>query len=180
MLGRDRETQRAMQILCRRRKSNVCLVGEPGVGKTCIVDGLAQKIAAGLTHRPIITPTNNTTLVTWVGGNLHPHPCMPVRTHNHVHTQAQTQSTQSTEHTTHTTHTNHAQGTQSTTHTHNVPLWRTHAQRARTYLVCSLQGDVPKSMKEKQILSLDVGRLVAGLSVYYNSICLQFWMVVSV
>lgn len=47
VFGREKEIQRAMRILCRRRKSNLCLIGEPGVGKTCIVDGLAQAIARG-------------------------------------------------------------------------------------------------------------------------------------
>ena len=47
IIGRERETQRILQILSRRTKNNPCLVGEPGVGKTAIVEGLAQKIAAG-------------------------------------------------------------------------------------------------------------------------------------
>jgi ATP-dependent Clp protease ATP-binding subunit ClpC len=45
-IGRDRETERVMQILSRRTKNNPVLVGEPGVGKTAIVEGLAQSIAA--------------------------------------------------------------------------------------------------------------------------------------
>ena len=47
VIGRDNETRRVMQILCRRMKNNVCLIGEPGVGKTAIVEGLAQLIEAG-------------------------------------------------------------------------------------------------------------------------------------
>ncbi|MCR5774466.1 MAG: ATP-dependent Clp protease ATP-binding subunit [Lachnospiraceae bacterium] len=47
IIGRDTEIQRAIQILCRRTKNNVCLLGEPGVGKTAIVEGLALRIAAG-------------------------------------------------------------------------------------------------------------------------------------
>ncbi|MDD3430052.1 MAG: ATP-dependent Clp protease ATP-binding subunit [Oscillospiraceae bacterium] len=48
VIGRDLETQRTMQILCRRQKNNPCLIGEPGVGKTAVVEGLAQLIAKGL------------------------------------------------------------------------------------------------------------------------------------
>ena len=44
-IGRERETMRVMQILSRRSKNNPCLIGEPGVGKTAVVEGLAQKIA---------------------------------------------------------------------------------------------------------------------------------------
>lgn len=46
VIGREKEIQRAIQILTRRTKNNPVLVGEPGVGKTAIVEGLAQKIAA--------------------------------------------------------------------------------------------------------------------------------------
>ncbi len=46
IIGRDREISRAMQILSRRTKNNPCLIGEPGVGKTAIAEGLAQRIAA--------------------------------------------------------------------------------------------------------------------------------------
>lgn len=45
VIGRNAEIERVMQILCRRMKNNPCLVGEPGVGKTAIVEGLAQLIA---------------------------------------------------------------------------------------------------------------------------------------
>ena len=47
VIGRDVETQRVIQILNRRQKNNPCLIGEPGVGKTAIAEGLAQRIAAG-------------------------------------------------------------------------------------------------------------------------------------
>ena len=47
IIGRDSEIYRVTQILCRRTKNNPCLIGEPGVGKTAIAEGLAQKIAAG-------------------------------------------------------------------------------------------------------------------------------------
>ena len=47
IIGRDNEIYRAIQILCRRTKNNPCLIGEPGVGKTAIAEGLALKIAAG-------------------------------------------------------------------------------------------------------------------------------------
>lgn len=46
-IGRDSETERMIQVLCRRRKNNPCLIGEPGVGKTAIVEGLAVRMAAG-------------------------------------------------------------------------------------------------------------------------------------
>lgn len=45
LVGRETEVQRMMQVLCRRKKNNPLLVGEPGVGKTAIVEGLAQKIS---------------------------------------------------------------------------------------------------------------------------------------
>ncbi len=47
LIGRDAELERAIQILCRRTKNNPVLIGEPGVGKTAIVEGLAQRIADG-------------------------------------------------------------------------------------------------------------------------------------
>ncbi len=47
IIGRDTEIYRVMQILCRRTKNNPCLIGEPGVGKTAIAEGLALKIASG-------------------------------------------------------------------------------------------------------------------------------------
>ncbi len=47
VIGRDEEMQRVVQILSRRTKNNPCLIGEPGVGKTAVVEGLAIKIASG-------------------------------------------------------------------------------------------------------------------------------------
>ncbi len=47
VIGREEEIYRAQQILCRRTKNNPCLIGEPGVGKTAIAEGLASRIAAG-------------------------------------------------------------------------------------------------------------------------------------
>ena len=47
VIGRDMETERVIQILNRRQKNNPCLIGEPGVGKTAIAEGLAQRIVAG-------------------------------------------------------------------------------------------------------------------------------------
>ncbi|MBO5938480.1 MAG: ATP-dependent Clp protease ATP-binding subunit [Clostridia bacterium] len=60
VIGRDRETDRVIRILSRRTKNNPCLVGEPGVGKTAVVEGLARRIAEGsvpetLRDRRIVT-----------------------------------------------------------------------------------------------------------------------------
>ena len=49
LIGRDSEVQRCIQVLCRRRKNNPLLVGDPGVGKTAIAEGLAHKIVEGQT-----------------------------------------------------------------------------------------------------------------------------------
>jgi len=60
IIGRENETDRVIQILARRTKNNPCLIGEPGVGKTAVVEGLAQRIADGnvpemLTDKRIVT-----------------------------------------------------------------------------------------------------------------------------
>jgi ATP-dependent Clp protease ATP-binding subunit ClpA len=49
LIGRDHEVERCVQVLCRRRKNNPLLVGDPGVGKTAIAEGLAKKIVEGAT-----------------------------------------------------------------------------------------------------------------------------------
>ncbi len=49
LIGRDHEVERCIQVLCRRRKNNPLLVGDPGVGKTAIAEGLAKKIVEGQT-----------------------------------------------------------------------------------------------------------------------------------
>ncbi len=47
VIGRDKEIRRVLQILCRRTKNNPCLIGEPGVGKTAVVEALAQRMVMG-------------------------------------------------------------------------------------------------------------------------------------
>jgi len=53
LVGREKELKRTIQVLCRRRKNNVAFVGEPGVGKTAIVEGLALKIHKGDVPSPL-------------------------------------------------------------------------------------------------------------------------------
>ncbi|MDD2457155.1 MAG: ATP-dependent Clp protease ATP-binding subunit [Eubacteriales bacterium] len=53
IIGRQEEMDRVMQILCRRTKNNPCLIGEPGVGKSAIAEGLAQHVIAGAIPEPL-------------------------------------------------------------------------------------------------------------------------------
>lgn len=60
IIGREEEMQRLMQVISRRTKNNPCLIGEPGVGKTAIMEGLAQRIAKGevpqqLQHKRLVS-----------------------------------------------------------------------------------------------------------------------------
>ena len=54
IIGREEETERLIRILCRKSKNNPCLLGEAGVGKTAIVEGLAHRIATGNVPRPLV------------------------------------------------------------------------------------------------------------------------------
>ncbi|MFD1344150.1 ATP-dependent Clp protease ATP-binding subunit ClpA [Litorisediminicola beolgyonensis] len=57
LIGRDHEVERCIQVLCRRRKNNPLLVGDPGVGKTAIAEGLARKIVSGDTPEVLANTT---------------------------------------------------------------------------------------------------------------------------
>ena len=57
LIGRDSEVERCIQVLCRRRKNNPLLVGDPGVGKTAIAEGLARKIVSGDTPEVLANTT---------------------------------------------------------------------------------------------------------------------------
>ena len=57
LIGRDSEVERCIQVLCRRRKNNPLLVGDPGVGKTAIAEGLARKVVSGETPEVLANTT---------------------------------------------------------------------------------------------------------------------------
>ena len=57
LIGRDAEIERCIQVLCRRRKNNPILVGDPGVGKTAIAEGLARKIVNKETPKVLLNTT---------------------------------------------------------------------------------------------------------------------------
>ena len=54
VVGREKEIERVIQILSRRTKNNPCLIGEPGVGKTAIIEGIAERIAAGIVPETVL------------------------------------------------------------------------------------------------------------------------------
>ena len=55
VIGRDEEIRRCIRVLCRRTKNNPVLIGDPGVGKTAIVEGLAQRVVSLPFHAPLMT-----------------------------------------------------------------------------------------------------------------------------
>ena len=61
VIGRDEEIRRTMQILSRRTKNNPVLIGEPGVGKTAIVEALAQRIVKSIGASPRVTTARMST-----------------------------------------------------------------------------------------------------------------------
>lgn len=75
VVGRQPQIERVVQILGRRTKNNPCLIGEPGVGKTAIAEGLAQRIASGdvpdtIEGKKVGIITYSFLLFTWLYGTF--------------------------------------------------------------------------------------------------------------